>query len=445
MTESKPSGAAAPFGTPRNGILSGRPASAFPFSVALCGLATFLIALFLIRSIPYLNLFFQPAHLALMAMLATALGIIIPEFSWKKAYFNKSTETWKEPSPSLSRTVTKLAGLLGSMFFIGFLYWLFPEYGTTFYKPYYRALSLIIVPWLIIAVPYIWFVDARMTKPEDGLWHTGRLLMLQRGNVDLFRVRQNLLSWLVRGFFLPLVFVYLCQSISKFMTANFDHMYGFKSFYVFFFDLFFLADVCFCACGYLLALRATNTHIRSVDQTVLGWIVTIICFEPFWSLISRQYLAYEASFWWGNWLQSSPVLYSIWGTAILAFSLIYLSSTVAFGLRYSNLTHRGILTGGPYRWSKHPAYISQNICWWLISVPFIVHGSVMESLRHTALLLLVNVLYYWRAKTEERHLLQDPVYAQYANWVETHGLFAVSKRWINTLVGNAGFCKRVDN
>lgn len=35
---------------------------------------------------------------------------------------------------------------------------------------------------------------------------------------------------------------------------------------------------------------------------------------------------------------------------------IYAWATIMFGGRFSNLTHRGIITNGPYPWTKHPAY-----------------------------------------------------------------------------------------
>lgn len=421
-------GAAAP--RPSGGKESGLPVSSFPFVIGLGGVAALLIALFVIRSVPYLNLFFQPAQLALAVMIVAALGVFLPEFFLRKAYLRRGTGVWKEASPSWERTMTKAAGLAGSLLVIGFLYWLFPEYEAPFYKPYFKMLLTILPVWILLAVPYIWFVDARMAKPEDSLWHTGRLFMGARKDADLRRVSQYLLGWVLRAFFLPLIFCYLCQGMTKFLTANFAEMYGFRSFYAFFYDLFFLIDACLCAGGYLFAMRLTNTHIRSVDKTFLGWGVTLLCFEPFWTLINGRYLAYQSDYLWGNWLRSSPALHTLWGLLILALMLVYLSSTAAFGMRYSNLTHRGILTGGTYRWSKHPAYISQNICWWLISIPFIVHGSVLESLRQSVLLLGVNALYYWRAKTEERHLSHDPVYAQYAAWIDKNGFLALCRRFL---------------
>lgn len=117
-------------------------------------------------------------------------------------------------------------------------------------------------------------------------------------------------------------------------------------------------------------------------------------------------------------------LYYAWGGSILILTGVYALSTVVFGIRFSNLTHRGIITHGPYRLTKHPAYISKNLSWWLISVPFVSGASATAALAHCGILLCINFVYWVRAKTEEQHLLADPKYREYAAWIEEHGLFA---------------------
>jgi len=109
---------------------------------------------------------------------------------------------------------------------------------------------------------------------------------------------------------------------------------------------------------------------------------------------------------------------------IIALLAVYSWSTVVFGLRFSNLTHRGIITNGPYRWSKHPAYIAKNLSWWLISVPFIAGAGWMQAVQSCLLLTGVNLIYFLRAKTEERHLGSDPVYRDYVRFIDRYGLFA---------------------
>jgi protein-S-isoprenylcysteine O-methyltransferase Ste14 len=99
---------------------------------------------------------------------------------------------------------------------------------------------------------------------------------------------------------------------------------------------------------------------------------------------------------------------------------IYVWATIVFGMRFSNLTNRGILSRGPYAIVRHPAYISKNLAWWLMSVPF------MRDWISTAGLISWNLVYLVRAFTEERHLRQDRHYREYCErvrWRFVPGLF----------------------
>ena len=49
--------------------------------------------------------------------------------------------------------------------------------------------------------------------------------------------------------------------------------------------------------------------------------------------------------------------------------------------------------------------------------------SPVDALRNTVTLALVSAVYYWRARTEERHLLgADPKYRDYHAWMSRHGV-----------------------
>jgi protein-S-isoprenylcysteine O-methyltransferase Ste14 len=83
-----------------------------------------------------------------------------------------------------------------------------------------------------------------------------------------------------------------------------------------------------------------------------------------------------------------------------------------------------VLTNGPYRFSRHPAYLAKNSFWWLSTLPFLVtNGSWVDAIRNTFCLGCVSAVYYWRARTEEAHLLrEDAKYREYYAWMDEHGL-----------------------
>ncbi len=370
----------------------------------------------------------------LAASAAVAAIIVSGEMLWLGTGFAPSSGLARQSlrPARLGRVATRLLGLGLTLAAVAVLYWLFPEYHGDFYAPFCRFLgvssawpylSLHGALWLLLAPLYFLWADRHLVDPADAYWELGALIRPGRWRqANWALLRAHAMGWGVKAFFLPLMVVYLDGNVRALGHAlrllSGDGM----RIYQLFFELSYTIDVLFCVVGYALTLRLFDSHIRSTEPTAFGWMVALICYQPFYSVIGRNYLAYDDRIYWDNWLAPWPVLKFVWGAAIVALLLIYALSTVAFGLRFSNLTHRGIITGGPYRFSKHPAYLAKNLSWWLISVPFISGQGWAQGLRDCALLGLVNLVYYLRARTEERHLGRDPAYRAYALWIEEHGL-----------------------
>lgn len=411
------------------------PASATRGWIVAAGLAAWGGTLWLARSFKMLN----AVEVAFICLSAMALVNYLLDALVLKVHQRESTgldlRTW---NPSVPRTVIKVVGLLASLGFIGLLYWIFPEYSRdffgdhqahpTFYGDYKEFLAKILPWWIGLAIPYFYLVDARQKDQRDGYYAAGMALTLRFDQVDAKVLWQHCLSWLVKGFFLALMFTYYSRDIRIFINYDFSTLQNFRTFFDFTYFLIFLVDVGLCCTGYLFSLRIFDTHVRRAEPTFMGWGVALICYQPFWSWTSGAYLNYDTGFVWGRWLQDRPVPYAIWGSAILLFYGLYVWATIMFGARFSNLTHRGILTNGPYRWTKHPAYIAKCTAYWLTFVPFIISQSVGDSIRRCLLLGLLNYVYYLRAKTEEANLSSDPVYVQYTEWIQAHGIF----RWLPT-------------
>jgi protein-S-isoprenylcysteine O-methyltransferase Ste14 len=399
-----------------------KPSSATHYLVALVGFTCLLITLAFMK-------IYKPFHgdeiaNALLLILAPFICMTLLDFFWQRVYLRKSTGlNFQQLTPSLKRFSIKYLGLLGTIAVISFLYWLFPEYEGSFYHYFKDWIKLILPAWLLLAIPYFYWVDSKMQNPSDGYMQMGLLITCQFSKLDVPSLTQHLLSWLIKAYFLPLMFTYMCINIHDFLNTNysfdyFHHIYDFLYFFIFF------IDVSFCSMGYLFSMRIFDNHIRSSDSTTTGWIVALFCYEPFWSFFQRNYLSYYNDISWGEWLSDEPIMYIIWGSLILICLFVYVWSTVMFGSRFSNLTHRGIITSGPYRFSKHPAYISKNISWWLISIPFMADKPWDINLKHCLMLLALNFIYFLRAKTEERHLSWDLEYQKYSQWVDQYGLFS---------------------
>jgi protein-S-isoprenylcysteine O-methyltransferase Ste14 len=98
---------------------------------------------------------------------------------------------------------------------------------------------------------------------------------------------------------------------------------------------------------------------------------------------------------------------------------IYAAATVSFGLRFSNLTNRGTVSRGPYRFVRHPAYLCKCSAWWLEHIPTL-------TITKAFFLTLLCGVYALRAWTEERHLGMDPEYREYKKkvpWILFPGIY----------------------
>jgi hypothetical protein len=318
------------------------PRSATHWGVALSGLIGFAVAfdfVYVVR--PFAN----PVYSALVMMPILAAFVFAGDFIWGRLYQRPSTglnfSRWR---PSWRRSVVKFVGLVGSVGFIAALYALFPEYYGDFYAAYFHALGLALPILFALAVPYIYWVDAAMVAPEDGLWQAGCFVLCQFGRVNFAALWQHTLGWLVKGFFLPLMFVYFCGDLGTVLAQEGSIVGNFKAFYDFSYILLYFVDVCYSTTGYVFSLRLFDTHLRSSEPTLLGWSAALLCYEPFWSLIGSRYLAYDTAHPWGDFLYGDQTLYAVWGSVILALILVYVWATIMFGCRFSNLTHRGIIT-----------------------------------------------------------------------------------------------------
>ncbi|KWK00158.1 isoprenylcysteine carboxylmethyltransferase family protein [Burkholderia stagnalis] len=404
------------------------PRSATPLRAGLLGIAAGLFALWITRDQPALD----GATRAVIASLAIIGTIALHELLISRVHLRPSAGLSRQAVRPLgiARVAVRLAALASVYAGIGMLYWLLPEYHGAFYQPFWSLLRSL-APYVIAAAPfYFAWMDRHQRETDDAYLLWGRFLFRGERPASWQPVREMLAGWMVKAFFLPLMTVYLSKDADHLSAslANAMHAPMSLALFVFMYDLSFTMDLMFGTVGYLCTFRLLDSHVRTVEPTTLGWLAALICYQPFWSLISSNYIRYEGLLFWDNWLLSAPVIRVIWGATIIALLLCYALSTISFGLRFSNLTNRGIITSGPYRFTKHPAYITKNLSYWMVSVPFVEPLGWQIALAHCSALAAVNLIYYLRAKTEERHLMRDPDYRAYAAWIAEHGLFARVRR-----------------
>ena len=184
------------------------------------------------------------------------------------------------------------------------------------------------------------------------------------------------------------------------------------------FQLLLFTDTLLFTIGYIVELPGLDNRIRSVEPTFFGWFICLICYPPFIDTTLR-FLEWQSSDF--PVFENTFVHLGVNITLLLAMT-VFAWSSVALGFKASNLTNRGIVSRGPYRFVRHPAYAAKNFAWWLGALPalgFLLTTGNWKGLAYSLLALLGwTTIYVLRALTEERHLrLLDNGYAQYAHQV----------------------------
>lgn len=243
--------------------------------------------------------------------------------------------------------------------------------------------------------------------------------------------RLGVLSILLKGFFAPLMIVWLFDhslallhnghvlfDIWKHPESSWRTLLGTEG-YWFLFRLILFVDVFFFTIGYLIELPVLNNEIRSVDPTLLGWAVALACYPPFNGLTGSVFGWHSSDF---PQFTNNPTIHLIANSLVLLLMAVYSWASIALNFKASNLTHRGIVSSGPYQFVRHPAYACKNLAWWIGLGPAFILAA-QNSL--TAVLLTVgsmlgwSAIYFMRAITEEDHLRSvDAAYDLYCQKVK---------------------------
>ncbi|WP_298840432.1 isoprenylcysteine carboxylmethyltransferase family protein [uncultured Roseobacter sp.] len=407
----------------QTGRKSGPPPSVTRQMTGLLGVIGFALALYFLS-----NAGFDRVHATVIVMAATALPMLLHEVVFLKAHRQEAAGlqgfTLRGTGPAnWERICIKLFGMWGTIAGLAFAYWLFPEYAREFYEPFWAFCHDYALAFVFITTFYFWLIDRWQKEPEDEYYAAGRLFMGQRDKVSGEDIRRHFLNWIIKGFFIPLMFIYLSNSVQFLIREPVGSAFDSFPMFVRYISRFTLGlDLAIAAVGYFLTIRLANAHIRSPNNLFWGWTVTLCVYAPFYGLIGKRYLDHkDGNGWLEMFADNTGVWFYVWGVAIIISKLGWVWANVTFGIRFSNLTNRGILTNGPFRWFRHPSYFFKNVSWWLLTVPFFSTESNEVALQNTLLMLSLNTIYLLRAKAEERHLSEDPTYVEYAMWVEKHG------------------------
>lgn len=325
------------------------------------------------------------------------------------------------------------------------------EYGFQRTAPYYRAwfsfLDTVLNTYLWIGLPFVILTRAVKHSPESDRKDLAALLTsvlkflvsfvpgFQKWRNPFEEVDKKIARGLiVKLFFTPLMtvffvdqFPHLVQNVGYVFGTipdliannNYPHQRFNGDLFNISISLIFSIDVGLAWCGYVISSRWVDNITESAEPSVLGWVVCVCCYPPFQQILGfvasapgeKEVMRFD-----NQWLITMFEL-------MMVFSyVVYMSATLWFGVRFSNLTNRGIIRRGPFAFIRHPAYASKNFAWWCVMFPAIIynatHTGMGVAIMQTLGLCVMTGFYYMRAMTEERHLSADPYYIEYCKQVK---------------------------
>jgi protein-S-isoprenylcysteine O-methyltransferase Ste14 len=309
-----------------------------------------------------------------------------------------------------------------------------PYFKGEFYANARLAFNWLLLVHLVVGLPYALFTNwlrlSVLEERKDPCF--GLLVLYRRVYLAIQRRELGRLAWILRKpwvrtnfldlfcvkfFFLPIMLCFVFGEGGAFFNAvgqvrtalivGEDHNWSVLS-YEMCLRVVLLADVVIATIGYAGTARWLGNKSRSVDPTMAGWVWALLCYPPFNHAPSVLLPFHEAL---GAPILSAPWLGSLCRSVMLVSFAIYAWATIAFGVRFSNMTNRGILCHGPYAYIRHPAYIAKSVAWLAELLPKLANPWQIVGV------VLFSGMYVMRALTEERHLMSDPDYRDYCDRV----------------------------
>ena len=317
-------------------------------------------------------------------------------------YLLKNAPTWLETIADQFSSRWSDAVLLG----------LARHFRSSNYDYFFRyALDLYFLVAACISPPYLYWFDRETPVRNDAY---ASFLMSLLSLVRFWKTRRvhwnyqsrlGLLTLMVKAFYIPYLTSWVINNTIHQQILSAAFHWNFEQINIYLVAFFISIDTIIYAFGYMFEARFLKNEIKSVEPTILGWLVCIWCYPPFnsFSFSIFDYPIVNISHTWPNWVHAiGTILISLlWG--------VFTWASIALGFKASNLTNRGIVDHGPYRFVRHPAYAAKLIVWY-------IEGFILGRY-FLGILLGFTLIYVLRAWTEERHLSKDPDYMAYCRKV----------------------------
>ncbi len=257
------------------------------------------------------------------AGLAAVVACAVPMLLWSvlvdRVHRNASTGmNWNTP-PRRVRNVldisfVKIAGLWATWLCIAIFYCLARWYWSGNYR-FSMDLFMSAAPWLLAAsIPYILWIDRRLVEPKDASYSFGQWVIGgAAGAPDMGQVANHARVWAVKGFFLAFMISIVPGNFASVVDWRIeDALANPVALAGFLIAIMFMIDVCMATVGYIATFKPLDSHIRTANPYLSGWLAALICYPPFVLMGGGGPLDYHAGgaewdHWTRNWWER-PVM-----------------------------------------------------------------------------------------------------------------------------------------
>jgi protein-S-isoprenylcysteine O-methyltransferase Ste14 len=276
------------------------------------------------------------------------------------------------------------------------------------YKYFFQYfIDLYFFSCLVFLYPYLYYCESDTTTEKDKY---ASLLISILSVIRYVKTREvywcsesrlGFLTFLVKLFFLPLLTTWVINNTLHQINITKSFHWDYALINAYLVALFIYIDTSIFCFGYLFEFKNLKNEIKSVDPTILGWLVCILCYPPFntFSFKLFDYQIFDIRYSYPQW---TIALVTLMNTALWG---VFAWASIALGFKGSNLTNRGIVNHGPYRFVRHPAYAAKLLIWY-------IQGVILGQF-FLGMMMAFTVIYVLRAWTEERHLSMDEKYLEY--------------------------------
>lgn len=333
-------------------------------------------------------------------------------------------------APLFNRALTRYLVWL-AIIYSGFsLLRMIPIYKSDMAATLHRLFDDLMLVYLVLGLPYFLLtLLCKASRVEDFYDPVVRLLHMlkqplvrvMRGDnlrsiTHVFRNRYNrkvLLNLLMRVYFLPIMLLQLAVYFPYALNlhdATFNGQNLLAALY-WITAMLWLLDMTNAALAYLIESRWLENRSRSIDMSVTGWVVCLVCYEPF-SNFTGAVFPFAPLLATGDvnalLVPTSDFLVALKIIEILLLGLhIYVD--VSLGTSVANITLKQLQTRGAYGLIRHPGTTTKLLLWFVVACGYSQFWTLTFLFGYCAW----AALYIARALTEERHLSGYAEYRAY--------------------------------